>query len=226
MKSFIVYKHTCPNNKCYIGITSYKNPNQRWRNGESYLGDKKHLTKWGAAIIKYGWENIKHEILHNDISKEEACNYEKQYIKYYKELNLCYNLTEGGDGIWGYKFTDEKKISESHKGLKQSQETINKRVQKNIGQKRSDISKQKKSIPVLQYDLNGNLINEYFGIREAERQTHISHIGDVCKKIRKTAGGYIWKFKDENHPNFIKALTKEKRKQKQIEENIEDYIKI
>ena len=84
MKSFIVYKHTCPNNKCYIGITSYKNPNQRWRNGESYLGDKKHLTKWGAAIIKYGWENIKHEIENLkyllDASEIESINLYEIYI--------------------------------------------------------------------------------------------------------------------------------------------------
>lgn len=207
MTSFIVYKHTCPNGKCYIGITSKSNPNQRWRDGRPYIGDRKHLTKWGAAIVKYGWENILHEILHTNLTKEEACNYEKQYIKYYKDLNQCYNMTEGGDGIWGYKFTDEqrKKISDSHKGLKQSQETINKRVQKNIGQHRSDESKKKKSIPVLQFDLNGNFIKEYFGCREATRQTGIFHIVDVCKGIRKSAGGYFWKFKDENHPNFMKT---------------------
>lgn len=62
----------------------------------------------------------------------------------------------------------------------------------------------KKSIPVLQYDLNNNFIKEYFGVREAERQTKISHIAEVCGGYRKTAGGYIWKWKDINHPNFIK----------------------
>ena len=206
MSTFIVYKHTCPNGKCYIGITSHKNPKQRWRDGRPYIGDRSKLTKWGSAIIKYGWENIQHEILHQGITKEEACNYEKKYIKYYKELNLSYNMTDGGDGIWGYKFTEEqkRKLSESHKGLKQSQETINKRVQKNIGKHRTDNSKKKKSIPVLQYDLNGNFIAEYFGCREAVRQTGIMHITDVCKGYRKSAGGYLWKWKDPNHPNFAK----------------------
>ena len=208
MGTFILYKHTCPNNKCYIGITSYKNPNQRWRNGTSYYNIySSHNTLWGNAILKYGWDNIKHEILFKNLSKEQACKLEKEYITYYKSINLSYNLTDGGDGIWGYKFTDEqkKKLSESHKGLKQSQETINKRVQKNIGKKRTNISKQKQSIPVIQYTLNDIYINEFFGVREAQRITGIKHINEVCKGIRKSAGGYKWKWKDKNHPNFEKT---------------------
>lgn len=34
-KKFIVYKHTSPNGKIYIGITSQV-PNHRWRNGNGY----------------------------------------------------------------------------------------------------------------------------------------------------------------------------------------------
>lgn len=50
---------------------------------------------------------------------------------------------------------------------------------------------------VLQYDLNGNFIKEYPSMREAERQTGICGIDKVCAnaKYRKTAGGYIWKYK-------------------------------
>ena len=35
MKNFIVYKHTSPNGKVYIGITK-QNPKQRWGNGSGY----------------------------------------------------------------------------------------------------------------------------------------------------------------------------------------------
>lgn len=211
MGTFILYKHTCPNNKCYIGITSYKNPNQRWRNGLGYYNDNELIhTKWGNAIIKYGWDNIKHEILYKNLNKEEACELEKKYIKYYKELGLSYNLTDGGDGIWGYKFTIEQKrnLSESHKGLKQSEDTIKKRVQKNIGKHRTDETKKKKSIPVIQYTLNDEYVNEYFGVREATRNTGILHINEVCNGFRKSAGGYKWKWKDINHENFKKVSNK------------------
>ena len=55
--NWTVYMHITPNNKKYIGITS-QIPNKRWRNGKGY---KKCLFL--NAIKKYGWGNIKHEIL-------------------------------------------------------------------------------------------------------------------------------------------------------------------
>lgn len=55
----------------------------------------------------------------------------------------------------------------------------------------------KGSKPVIQLDLNGNFIKEYPSYREAVRQTGISKIDKVCNRIkyRKTAGGYMWKYK-------------------------------
>ena len=50
---------------------------------------------------------------------------------------------------------------------------------------------------VKQYDRDLNFIAEYVSIREASRQTSINDytIVLVCKGKRKTAGGYIWKYK-------------------------------
>lgn len=49
---------------------------------------------------------------------------------------------------------------------------------------------------VIQLDCENNLINTYFSIAEASRITGIkaTHIGRVCRNIRKSAGGYIWKY--------------------------------
>ena len=58
-RRFIVYKHTSPNGKVYIGMTCLK-PIQRWKKDGS--GYKRNTHFWGA-IQKYGWENFKHEIL-------------------------------------------------------------------------------------------------------------------------------------------------------------------
>lgn len=51
---------------------------------------------------------------------------------------------------------------------------------------------------VVQYDLEGNFVAEYASQNEAHRQTNISAsmIGSCCKGLRKTAVGYIWKYKD------------------------------
>lgn len=52
--------------------------------------------------------------------------------------------------------------------------------------------------PVEQYDLYGNYIIEFSSARGASRVTGVdnSAITKVCKGKRKTAGGFIWKYKD------------------------------
>lgn len=100
--NWCVYKHTTPSGKVYIGITSQK-PERRWRNGNGY----KHgncVAFWNA-VQKYGWDNIKHEILESNLSNEDACEKEKQYIKQYQSTNskFGYNITTGGSGCPGLK---------------------------------------------------------------------------------------------------------------------------
>lgn len=49
---------------------------------------------------------------------------------------------------------------------------------------------------IKQYDLQGNLIREWDTIKEAEQQLKIYQISKCCRGKRKTAGGFIWKYKD------------------------------
>ena len=55
--SYSVYKHTFPNGKVYIGITSQK-PEDRWSKGKGYQRQPLIYN----AINKYGWDNIVHKI--------------------------------------------------------------------------------------------------------------------------------------------------------------------
>ncbi len=91
---FCVYKHTAPNDKVYIGITS-KNPIYRWNSGKGYMTNKHFYN----AILKYGWDNIKHEILFTDLNKEEACQKEIELIAEYKsnDPKFGYNISSGGE---------------------------------------------------------------------------------------------------------------------------------
>lgn len=88
----------------------------RWKNGGGY-SQNNHF--WNA-IQKYGWENMKHEILFDNLTKEEACKKEIELIAFYKSNNPQYGYNEaaGGSGVNGYVFTDEQKqkLSEAHKG--------------------------------------------------------------------------------------------------------------
>ncbi len=51
--------------------------------------------------------------------------------------------------------------------------------------------------PVIQYDKKMNFIEEFFSIREAERQTGIDNrnINTCLKGKIRTSGGFIWKYK-------------------------------
>ena len=62
--NYSVYKHICPNGKVYIGITM-QNPKKRWKNGAGYKNNKYF---WNS-IVKYGWDNICHDILYENLTK-------------------------------------------------------------------------------------------------------------------------------------------------------------
>lgn len=91
---YCVYKHTTPNGKSYVGITSQQPPSRRWRNGEGYV----ECRAFYRAISKYGWENISHEILEENLSFDEACEKERFYIRQFESLvgENGYNLENGG----------------------------------------------------------------------------------------------------------------------------------
>ena len=90
-KKWKLYKHTTPNGKVYIGITSQKNINRRWKNGYGY---SRH-PYFNKAIEEFGWNNIKHEVLFENLSKEEADLLEQMYISLYDSNNKeLFNLKD------------------------------------------------------------------------------------------------------------------------------------
>ena len=120
MKKYIVYMHIFPNNKKYIGITS-KTPNGRWEGGTGYNQIKQPAMY--NAIQKYGWENVEHIILFENLSYEEASQKEIELIKLYKTNcrrygnDYGYNMTDGGDGTTGHVVSDETKQKMSQQKL-------------------------------------------------------------------------------------------------------------
>ena len=55
----------------------------------------------------------------------------------------------------------------------------------------------KKSKPVLKIDhISNEIVAEFPSIKEAERQTGFNHIYLWCRGIRKSADGFIWKYKE------------------------------
>lgn len=94
MSEYCVYCHTFPNGKKYIGITK-TNVERRWNNGHGYDAQ----PKMQRAIMKYGWENVKHETLAIGLTQEIANQLEQYYIAKYDTIRNGYNATIGGDNI-------------------------------------------------------------------------------------------------------------------------------
>ena len=105
---FVVYRHIFPNGKIYIGITS-KAPALRWKkDGVGYKGQT-HLYN---AIKKYGWNNIKHEILFKNLTQEEAEQKEIELIQKCKsdQKEYGYNHAKGGMINRGYTFKHSEEV--------------------------------------------------------------------------------------------------------------------
>ena len=58
-----------------------------------------------------------------------------------------------------------------------------------------------KAKPILQYDIHGNFIKEWPSINDAEETLKIFSIGKCANLQRKSAGGYVWRYKNNGEEN-------------------------
>lgn len=176
-----VYKHTTPSGKSYIGMT--KNPVfVRIRNGYKH---NKYMT---AAIKKYGWDNIKTDIIAEDVTLDEANLLEVYYIASLETQDHTkgYNICNGGLS-WNSKADEvRKKISEAakkrHRPTAQSTKELMMETAYNM-----------KAVECIETE------EVYKSIGEASRETGIDRYGisKCCCGKRVTAGGYHWRFADD-----------------------------
>lgn len=121
-----VYMHIFPNGKKYIGQTKMSMLKRGEKGGRGYLTKKngKYLQPLMAyAILKYGWNNVKHVVLAKVNTVEESNMLERFYIALYDSASRTggYNMLLGGDAYnINYKRTlspeVRKKLSEAKKG--------------------------------------------------------------------------------------------------------------
>ena len=194
---YSVYKLTFPNNKVYIGMTS-REPKKRWNYGFGYKKNKNMFSD----ILKYGWKNIKKEIIEEYESKEVAYQKEIDLIKEYQSINDKYGYNKSTGGIASKKGT---KMSDSNKKmllqrLKGNKYHLNKLHSETTKQKLSLIQKGQHRSVKTEFPKKQVICietqNIYFSIAAAERDTGIghSHISQVCQNKRHKAGGYHWKY--------------------------------
>lgn len=176
--SWSVYIHTVPNGKVYVGVTG-RPPKRRWGGGYNYRAN----PTFYADIKKYGWNNIRHEVVYEGIPQEEALIKEKELIIRYgsTDKNKGYNVLVGKSGIGSHNPFYGKKHSEEFKKW-------NSERMKGTEHHRT---------AVVQIDKNGNIIAEFPSIKSASFATNINYksIVNCCSGVTKKAGGYFWKHK-------------------------------
>lgn len=211
MGLFCVYKHTAPNGKVYIGITSRK-PEHRWNRGKGYLANK-HFSN---AISLYGWENFTHEIICKGLSKEDACKKEQELISEYKSNHkeYGYNLSSGGEAsAKGAKFSEETKLKMSlaRRGKKHREGTgraiSNAKKGRPNGLNGRKGKANAKAGQVFQIDESTNeIIAVFYGFNEMNRKTGfaMTPVKETVAGIRKRAYGYKWEYekRGKKHVTF------------------------
>lgn len=91
MREYKIYLLTFPNGKQYVGMTRQK-LEARWKNGNGYTFNKEMYSD----IKKFGWDNIKKEVLEFGLTEQEAFEAETFYIREMKTREFGYNKGEGG----------------------------------------------------------------------------------------------------------------------------------
>ena len=218
--NYCVYIHTSPNGKMYIGQTGDK-PERRWKNdGSGYLQKNKSTGKYNQpafahAILKYGWNNFQHDIIANNLTKEEADDLEKLLINKFNTMNskYGYNLAEGGSRGSPSEET-RRKMSESHKGNLLSEETKRKLSALNKGENNPNYGKHlsEETRKKLSEANKGENCYNYgkHPSEETRRKMSESHKGKrLSEETKRKLSEAI---KGENHPLYGKHLSDETKK--------------
>ena len=135
MNNYLIYKHTSPSGKSYIGQTNnYK------RRCALHKNPTNGCRAFANAIKTYGWDNFTHEILHENLSIDRANKLEAMCILEHNTLSPNgYNLKIGGLNTSTSQET-RAKMSLAQKGRIHSQETRDKisLANKNMSQETRD----------------------------------------------------------------------------------------
>ena len=161
---------------------------ENWKRFNDYL-----ISDYGRVkSIKFGKERFIKQFRGNEDYMQVTLSINKK-PKLYKVSRLVYMLFKGDipDGMQVNHIDEDKNNNHiSNLNLMTPKEnsnwgTRNKRMAKAL------------SKPVQQLSLSGDIIAEYDSITDASKKNNLStgNISEACNNKRKTAGGFIWKYK-------------------------------
>jgi group I intron endonuclease len=191
-----------------VGIYKITNPKDKIYIGQSKVMEDRFKqynnpssSRVGRKLLnslnKYGIENHNIDIL-EECKFEELNEREIHYIRLYNSVEEGLNIDSGG------------------KNYKRSKETKTKISQNRLG---------KNTKPILQYDLNNNFIKLWNSITSAEK-VHGTGIKSCLVKKTQSAGGFIWRYKNDPLPSNYKFERWKNNKKKVIQMDLDgNFIK-
>lgn len=221
-----IYKITNKlNGKCYIGQSL--DIEQRWSKHLSTFKRKNCPNyKIYRAFAKYGLENFTFEIL-EECMPEELDHQEVYWINFFNSFEDGYNMSLGGKAcngtndkkVYQYSLSGHliKEYKSAHEAARQNNIQFTNICKVCRGERKTaggfgwSYEKHEQIQPiktkrlgdgtVLQFTKDGQFVAEYSTATEACRVTGINNrtIGSVCKGKGKTAGGFVWKYKNDQN---------------------------
>lgn len=217
-----IYKITnTTNGKCYIGQS--RDIEARWA---KHLSAYKSSPEWELyrAFKKYGIGAFSFEVI-EECTIEELNEREIYWIAHFDSFNNGYNMALGGEAcngtndkvVYQYDLSGNfiKEYKSAHEAARENNIQFTNICKVCRGERKTaggfgwSYTKTENIGPiktkrlgdgtVLQFTKEGEFVAEYSSAKEARRQTGIndSTIGLVCKGKGKTAGGFVWKYKND-----------------------------
>lgn len=196
MKNVFIYALSDPRNNQIRYIGKANNPENRYINHINPSRDKNtHKRNWINNVRKSG---LRPELLIIDeVPKIEWQYWEKFYISLFKTWGFSLvNYTEGGDGsTFGNSGSFKKGNIPHNKGIPCRDDVKEKIRKKLIGVSNTNSYK-----PIIQYDINYNIIKKYKCIKDAVDESNgyftASRISNCLTGKRKHHRKFIWKYDD------------------------------
>lgn len=199
----LIYKITNDiNNKIYIGQTT-KTLQERVRSYKSTY--KRGARPIECAMIKYGVEHFKWEIIDTAKTKEELDSKEKYWISYYNCVTPNgYNVELGGNSVGKHSEETKRKISEAQIG------ELN-----HMYGKRGALNHTSKRI----LDLTTGIIYESAMLASDELDLNFSHVCAVARGKRGSHKDHVFRYVDENN-NIIQLESIAYIKSRKVKDSI------